>query len=637
MGRFYYSRQHIRGAAALAAALAIACRPNPLVAQAPQAIRVSVDAREVSRGIWHAQMTFPARPGSMTLVYPKWIPGQHRPSGVIVNLVGLKFTAAGLAVKWRRDAEEMYAFHVDVPGEATELHATFDFLAPAKDSGHPLAESTTPRLAVLNWNQAVLYPQGPASDDVTIEAQLQLPPHWDFATALPASERNGDTISFDRVSLTRLVDSPVLTGAHLRKVAINEWLSPSHEIDMAGDSEAALAMTPELAAPYGRLVDEAGALFGARHYENYRWLVTLSDHTAHFGLEHHESSDNRVGERELLTDAGRRHLAGLLAHEYVHSWNGKFRRPAGLATPNYQDPMKGELLWVYEGLTEYLGIILAPRAGLWTPDEFRDTLAEMAAGMDHTAGRSWRPLADTTVGAPISYGSPRHWRAYRRSVDFYIEGPLIWLEVDTIIRRQTQGQRSLDDFCRTFFGGQGEPYQVKPYTFDDVVAALNSVSPFDWADFFRQRIDDVTPHAPLAGLEGSGWKLVYDDKPNTDISDREELRKGIDLTYSLGLQLNEEGVIDDVVPGLPGEKAGLAPGLTLVAVNGRKWSAKLLREAVGASRSVTEQLELLVENEEFFKTHSLDYHNGARYPHLERDGSRADVLSDIIKPRLTDR
>jgi predicted metalloprotease with PDZ domain len=615
--------------------LAVASANDQLHAQSSPPVQLSVDAREAPRGVWHARMSLPALPGPLTLVYPKWIPGQHRASGAVVNLVGLKFSAGGKPVAWRRDAEEMFAFHFEVPAGAKELEAAFDFLATPKDSGYPLAESTTSQLAVLNWNQVLLYPQGQASDDITFAARLQLPPHWRFATALPVASQAGDEIAFKPVSLTTLVDSPVLAGANFRSVNLNEGQTPAHEIEMASDSVAALEMKPELVATYGRLVDEAGTLFGARHYTSYRWLVTLSEHTAHFGLEHHESSDNRVGERELLTAGGRRHLAGLLAHEYVHSWNGKHRRPAGLATPNYQEPMHGELLWVYEGLTEYLGIILAPRAGLWTPDDFRDTLADMAASMEHTTGRAWRPLIDTAVGAPVAYGSPRQWRAYRRGTDFYIEGPLIWLEADVIIRRQSQGQRSLDDFCRAFFGGQSGPPAMKPYTFDDVVSALNSVAQYDWVGLFNRRINVATPHAPLDGIANSGWNLVFSDQPNIDVTDREEQNKGIDLTYSLGLRLKDDGVIDDVIPGLPADKAGLAPGMKLIAVNGRKWSAIVLRTAVGESNLTTGPLVLLAENDDFYNTYTLDYHGGNRYPHLERDASKPDLLAEIIKSLAT--
>jgi predicted metalloprotease with PDZ domain len=615
------------------ALLVVAAEVATARAQVAATLSLAVDAREAPRGIWHARLVVPARPGRLTLIYPKWIPGQHRPSGAVVNLVGLKFFSADKPVGWRRDEEEMFAFHVEVPAGAAELVATYDFLAPPAGGGFPLAESTTSQLAILNWNQVILYPRGQASDDIRVAARLRLPEDWKFATALPTRSTAGDEIAFEPVSLTTLVDSPLLAGAHFRSVNLKEGQSPVHEIAIVSDSAAALEMKPELVAKYSSLVDEAGALFGARHYSGYRWLVTLSEFTSHFGLEHHESSDNRTRERALLTDGGRRSLAGLLSHEYVHSWNGKYRRPVGLATPDYHTPMKGELLWVYEGLTEYLGNLLAPRAGLWMPDEFRDSLANMAANMDYTAGRNWRPLQDTAVGAPVAYGSPRHWRAYRRATDFYVEGPLIWLEADVLIRQKTQGRRSLDDFCRAFFGGESGPPSLKPYTFDDVVTALNALVPYDWADFFNRRINEVTPHAPLEGITASGWKLVYTDKPNLEVSDREETSGGLDLTYSVGLRINREGVIDDVVPGLAADKAGLAPRMKLIAVNGRKWSTSVLRSAVAATKSPGGRLELLAENADFYKTYNVDYHDGERYPHLEREESKADLLSEIIKSK----
>ncbi|MEX2316119.1 MAG: hypothetical protein WD669_03140, partial [Pirellulales bacterium] len=557
----------------------------------------------------------------------------HAPTGPIVNLVWLKLSAGGKPVTWRRDAEEMYVVHCEVPAGASELEASFDFLTPSETGGYTSAASTTSQLAMISWNQVVLYPRGKASDDVTVAARLRLPSGWKFGTALPIASQSPDGIVFKPVSLTTLVDSPVLAGMHFRTIKLNEGQSPAHQIDMVSDSAAALEMKPQSVAQYQNLVNEAGALFGARHYTNYRWLLTLSDHTAHFGLEHHESSDNRVGENALSTDGGQRDLAGLLAHEFVHSWNGKYRRPAGLATADFGQPMKGELLWVYEGLTEYLGVILPPRSGLWTPEVFRDTLAAMAASMDHTTGREWRSLADTAVAAQFLYRSPREWRSYRRGVDFYIEGTLIWLEADVIIRRESRGQRSLDDFCKKFHGGTSGPPSVKPYTLEEIVSTLNSVAAYDWKGFFDRRVYSAEPRAPLEGITGGGWKLVYNDQPNIDMKDREERYSSSDLTYSLGMQVNEDGVIGDVVPGLPAYRAGLSPGMKLIAVDGRKWSAEVLRAAVKGSKGESGPPQLLAENGEFIKSYSLDYREGERYPHLERDASKPDVLSEIIKPR----
>jgi len=401
---------------------------------------------------------------------------------------------------------------------------------------------------------------------------------------------------------------------------------------MVSDSEAALQMSPEQIANYKQLVLEANALFGAHHYDHYHFLYTLSDNVAHFGLEHHESSDDRVAERTLLDEALRKASSDLLPHEFVHSWNGKYRRPAGLATPDYEQPMKGELLWVYEGLTEYLGSILAARSGLRTREDQRDHLAVIAAYLDRYPGRTWRPLIDTTIAAQLLYNASGSWASWRRGVDFYDEGELIWLEADTIIRQQTKGARSLDDFCRRFHGPPNTGPIVKPYTFDDVVNTMNEVTPYDWRTFFTTRLNSPEPHAPLGGIANGGWRLVYSEVQSDYQKAIETARKIADFSYSLGLHLNEEGGIGDVVPGTPAAEAGLGPGMKIVDVNGRAYSLEGLREALHEGKTTRAPLELIVQNGDFSKTYKIDYHGGERLPHLERDSSRADLLQQIIKP-----
>jgi predicted metalloprotease with PDZ domain len=418
----------------------------------------------------------------------------------------------------------------------------------------------------------------------------------------------------------------------LRTVALGAGQPPAHSIEVAADSEAALEMSPELVSGYERLVAEAGALFGARHYRSYRWLLTLSDAVAHFGLEHHESSDDRVAEKALGDEAGRRNLARLLAHEYAHSWNGKYRRPAGLITGDFDRPIKSDLLWVYEGLTQYLGNILPPRSGLWTPEEFREAEAVAAARLDNEPGRTWRPLVDTAVAAQVLYFAPDDWSSWRRRVDFYDEGNLIWLEADILIRQQTGGRRSLDDFLRRFHGAPGGEPTVKPYSLDDVVAALNDVAPYDWRGFLEARVQAATPHAPLGGIEKGGWRLVYTDNPNLFIKDSDAANKTADHAYSIGLLAKEDGAIGDVIPDSPAARAGLGPGMKIAAVGGRRFTPDVLRAAIKGSKGGSAPIEVIVANGDFFGTYRIDYHGGERYPHLERDPARPDTLSDIIKP-----
>ncbi len=615
------------------------------VAAFAQPAILAVDATDAPRNLLHVRESLPVSPGPLTLFYPKWIPGEHGPTGPLVDLVNLKIHASNApdaALAWRRDLVEMYAYKLEVPGGATRLDLEFDFILPPNADGFSSGASSTPQLVVVSWNQVVLYPLNVRPDDFKVAASLKLPANWKFATALkPTGTANGAT-QFASVSLNQLVDSPVQAGAHTRRVALSTS-GPAVFLNLASDSEAALALSPEQETASKQLVLEARALFGAEHYGSYDFLYTLSDKVARFGLEHHQSSDDRTWERALLDDDQRRVAAGLLPHEYVHSWNGKFRRPAGLATGDFSTPMQDDLLWVYEGLTEYLGNVLTARSGLRNAEEYRDNLARLAAYLSLRPGRTWRPLQDTADQAQILYYTRSDYDALRRSVDFYDEGDLLWLEVDVTIRQLTKNAKSLDDFCHAFHGAPAttDPV-VKPYTFDDVVAALNSVVPHDWRALLLERVQSLKATAPLGGVEGGGWKLVFRDQPGPIAKSSEAARKFIDASFSLGVLINADGKDDgtllDVIPGTPGAKAGLAPGMTIVAVNGRKYSADVLRDALKAGMNETAPLALLVENRDFFSTCNVDYHGGERYPALERDGAKQDLLSDIIAahaPKLT--
>src|SRR5258705_4268232 len=531
----------------------------------------------------------------------------------------------------------MYAFHLGIPKGFSSIEAALDFLLPAGTAGFSSAASATASLVVLSWNQVLLYPEGYGSDDLVYDASLRLPSGWQFGTALPLdmstrATRNAGAIDFTPVSLTTLVDSPVIAGAHFKTIKLTESTAPSFQIDMVSDSEAALQMSPEQIANYKQLVVETNALFGAHHYEHYHFLYTLSDNVAHFGLEHHESSDDRVAERTLLDESLRTVSSDLLPHEFVHSWNGKYRRPAGLATRDYQQPMKGELLWVYEGLTEYLGSILAARSGLRSPEDQREHLAMIAAYLDRFPGRKWRPLIDTTVAAQLLYNASSSWSAWRRGVDFYDEGELIWLEADTIIRQQTKGARSLDDFCRRFYGLPNTRPMVKPYTFEDVVNAMNEVRPYHWRSFFNRRVTSLEPHPPPGWITTVGWRLIYDGEQSDYQNAFETANKIADFNYSLGFRVNEEGTLVDVVPGNPAYEAGLGPGMKIVNVSGRSFETDRLRESLLEGKTSHEPLELTVQNGDFSRAYKIAYHGGEKFPHLERDSSRPDLIEQIIKP-----
>jgi predicted metalloprotease with PDZ domain len=602
----------------------------------PEAVRISVDLREAPRHIFHAKLVFPAKPGPLTLVYPKWIQGEHSPTGPIVDLTGLKMSTGGKEVAWRRDAVDMYAFHIDVPESANSLEVSLDYLSPAEASSSRERPAATAQVAVLNWYVVTLYPQGPKTDDLTYTASLQLPAGWKYGTALPVAKETPGAIEFAPASLTTLIDSPVISGAFLRNIDLAPGQKPEHYIHVAADGAVSLEASRAEVQHMRQLVAETGALFGARHYRRYDFLLTLSDIMPPDGVEHHESSDNRTPEALFLDADVRETQMDLLAHEFTHSWNGKYRRPVGLVAADYQTPLKGDLLWVYEGLTQYYGVMLTARSGWWTPEKLRENLASTAAYLNDRPGRTWRDLQDTAVAAQLLYSSPTEGSSWRRSVDYYDESTLIWLEADTIIRRETKDKKSLDDFCRKFHGGENSGPKVVPYTFEDVVAGLNEVLPYDWKTFFQTRLTSHGPGAPLGGLENSGWKLVFTETLNEHQRSEEIANQEIDLLYSLGFDVHFQGGeesdrILDVIPGSPAAKAGLSPGLHLVAVNGRKWTPEFLRAAIQRAKNSKEPVEVLAQNGDYFQTYRIDYHGGERYPHLEAIGGKTDVLSEIAR------
>lgn len=592
---------------------------------------VEVDAREVSRGIQKVHETLAVKPGKLTLFYPKWIPAWHAPGGPIGGISGLKIVADGTTIPWRRDDVEMYAFHVTVPANVSSLSIDFEIDAVAGGHTPSATRIATDSLAVINFNELVLYPLGMKSDDFLLSAKLRLPAGWSYGTALPKTSSSNDAIQFAQTSLTTLIDSPILAGRHFRTIELGG--SPSVFMHLAGDSEAAIDMKNDTIAHYRKLVQEATALTGATHYREYHFLWTLSDQIGYEGIEHHESSDNRSLERSLIDDSYPHSsgIAMLLPHEYFHSWNGKYRRPVGLATGNYDTPMRGELLWVYEGLTEYYGFVLASRSGLLSPADARDGWAGIAAILAARNGREWRPLADTAIAAPFGYDQSGAWKERTRGTDFYDESALLWLEADVLIRTKTGGAKSLDDFCKIFHGGTSAP-KVRPYEFADVVKALNTVLPYDWNAFWTERLTQPQMKPPFGGLNTSGWRVVYDATQSAEQKATDGTGKQSDLSFSLGMTIGDDGgTLSDIVPGSPADLAGAAPGSHLLAVDGRKYSKDVLDDALKAGTDAR-SIKLLVEKDDFYNTLDLRYSGHARYPHLERDSSVPDTLTKILSP-----
>lgn len=535
----------------------------PAAARAAPAMRLEVDAREAPRRLVHARMEIPAAPGPLTLYYPKWVPGTHAPSGPLSRVVNLRFAAAGKPLSWHRDAVEFYAFHCDVPPGAGQVEVTLDYLLPASRDSLEVSVGVvaTPQLAILNWNALLLYPGGRPAGDIPCAASLRLPPGWKYASVLPVAAESASGVQFQEAPLPRLIDSPVLAGAYMRTLPLAPSLQLPHQLEIAADSPASLQVSSEFEQRLQQMVLEADALFGAHHYGRFRFLVALSGDIPSFGLEHHECSVNSGPEGGLNDRSQQRGWLGyLLAHEYMHSWNGKYRRPAGMATASFHEPLRTDLVWVYEGLSQYLSDLLLVRSGLRPPQTFYDELATNAADLAYRPGRTWRSLADAAVAYPFA-DRGGGWPSWRRNGnDVYYEGELVWLEVDARIRQLSQGKRSLDDFCLRFFGGQNGPPVVVPYTLEDILLALGEIASYDWRGLLNARLNSTQPAAPLDGLELSGWRLVYGDAPPGQAP-------STDFRTSLGLRLGGDGAIFDVIAGSPADRVRLLPGLKVVGVN----------------------------------------------------------------------
>jgi predicted metalloprotease with PDZ domain len=600
----------------------------------PGTLTLDVDLRDVGQKIFKVHESIPVHPGPMVFFYPKWIPGEHGPTGTLDAVAGLKLTANGQAVAWRRDLKEMYALHLTVPSGVDRLDLEFQMLSPTEGGDFGASASVTDRLVDLEWNQVLFYPAGHYAHNITFEPTVHLPDGWKFATALRTDTPDATTVKFKAVDLETLVDSPLISGRNFRRIEVSGAGVPPAYLNIVADRPENLAASTEQIEHQKALIREAYALFGARHYQHYDFLLTLSDSTGHFGLEHHQSSDDRLGADYFTDNNNYLAAAYLMPHEYVHSWNGKFRRPADLATVNYDVPMQADLLWVYEGLTNYLGEVLAARSGFWNAMQYRDYLAWLASEMNHVPGRTWRPLQDTADEAQVLYMVSPAWQSWRRGVDFYDEGTLLWLDVDTKLRELSHDKKSIDDFTHLFHGIDDGKIAVVGYDFNDVVTALNKVQPFDWAAFLHAILNSTQEQAPLDGLTRGGWKLTYNDQPNDQLRAREKARKYVDLTDSIGMQVDDgekAGTLMDVLWQGPAFNAGLAPGMKLIAVNGDKYTPEVLRDAIVAAKGTQKPIELLLSNQDVFVTLKVDYHGGPRYPHFERLEGTPDLIGEIVK------
>ena len=603
----------------------------------PAAIELEVDTRDVQRGIQHAHVTLSATPGEMSVVYPKWTQGEHGPTGPIEQVTGLKFTAGDRTLAWTRDPLDAFRFKVAVPEGVGKITADFDYLSPQASygsGGYGNTPNMTPHLAIVLFNHVLLLPDSADAGTLSVRARVRIPDTWAYDTPTRGERVEPGVVALAEMSAATLVDSPFFTGEFSRLIPLTPQ-APATRLSIFADASADLAIKDDEIAKLRRVVAEAEALFGARHYRQYAWLVGLGDTLTTNGVEHHESTDIRMNESLFTKPEFMQRWASVFAHEYVHSWNGKYRRPEGLVHSNFQQPLEDNLLWVYEGMTRYLGdFVLRGRAGFGSPEFMRDYLAFVAAQQDRLRpGRAWRPLLDTAVAVPQYGQAPNEWTGERRALDYYAEGALIWLEADVLIRARSGGKRSLDDFCRAFFGGADSAPAVRAYSRNDVVAALNAVESYDWDTFLRTRVEQIQPHAPLGGIAAGGWTLVQDDKPNPYLDATAKSAKFIDFSHSLGFWAKEDGKVVDVVTGSPAFAAGLAPATKLIAIGGRKWNEDAAKEVIVAAEKNAQPIELIVEGGDTVRTLRVDWNGGLAYPHLARNAQKADLLSQIIAPK----
>ena len=609
--------------------------PTPLIDSIPAArdipypgtMTLDVDATDTVQAIFRVKQTIPvALSGPMTLLFPKWLPGKHGPRGEIEKLAGLKIRAGGKTIAWVRDSLDVYAFHIDVPTGARQLDITFDFLSATQaDQGRIVV---TPSMMNIQFEKLSLYPAGYFARHIPVRATVTYPSGWKAASGLPA-KASGSTYAYDATDYETLIDSPAFAGKYFRQ----ERLSPRVRLNIVADEAKYLAATPEQIDAHKRLVDQALKVFGVQHYDNYEFLLALSDEMGSIGLEHHRSSENGVNPEyftEWTKGPGRR---GLLPHEFTHSWNGKFRRPAGNWTADYRTPMKDDLLWVYEGQTQFWGYVLSARSGLFARQDTLDALAVIAANLDIRRGRDWRPLQDTTNDPVITARAPKSWVSQQRSEDYYNEGLLMWLEVDAIIRKETKGRKSLDDFAAAFFGGQDGDWGTSTYEFADIATALNAVTAYDWSAFLAMRISETAKGAPLNGIDMGGYKLVYTDKPTPYFSDLERSADYSDLSYSLGLSLGKGGKVSQVIWDSPAFEQGMTIGDEIVAVSGRAYSHERIKEAITTAKGNREPVRLLIRSGDRYREIAIDYHDGLRYPRLEKNGAGEGSLDKLLTPR----
>jgi predicted metalloprotease with PDZ domain len=601
----------------------------PLATQA-NPMTVVLDARKAPIGLAYSHMTIPVAPGPFTIDYPQWIPGEHGPTGPLNDISELKVSANGKSLWWQRDQVDMYAFHLTIPPGVSSI--TVDFTVLLNDRNM----MATRNILVGNWNRYIFYQRNVDNEQYFVKASIIMPAGWDYASALPVASKTGDRVDFNTVSLETLVDSPTDMGRFVKH--ITTWTSGNFStyLDLFADKPEDLVIDDKVVAAYKNLTPEAIALYGGHHWNVYHAELTLSDALGFQGIEHHQSSDDRANDG-FFTEPGVQDIGGdLIPHEFSHSWNGKYRRPFDLQQPNFNSPYPEhtELLWQYEGMNQYMGDLLSFRAGIRDPKDYPEFLASIYTAMAYEPGRNATPIIDTTTGAPYYYCCARGvYPSLRRTAgDFYTEGELMWLDVDTIIREQTHGAKSIDDYTKLFAGGVSDP-KVVTYTRADIENYLNQIAPYDWHKFFDTWVYSIAPLPPTDEIERAGYKLVWNDKPNSFVLGRAAITHGVPAWYDVGMQISGKGSIEDVRQGSAAWTAQLAPGMTILAVNGRAFDPDIWKAAITDAKGGTTPIKLLIkEGGGWLSTIDLNYHDGIKYPHLERLPGTTDMLSQIMKP-----
>jgi len=596
----------------------------------PGIIKLNVDATDLSHRIFQVKESIPVTSGKLTLLYPAWIPGHHSPVGPINKLAGLKITGNGDTIKWQRDPANVYAFNLNIPANVEQIIVSFQFLSP--QNSHQGRVVMTPEMLNLQWNTVALYPAGYYTRNIQFSPSVVLPKDWHFSTALTLKNHHKKRIQFKPIDFENLVDSPMFAGRYYKKIALNDSKTTPIYLNVFADKQKDLEVTKEGLAAHQNLVEQMSKVYGAYHFDHYDFLLALTSKLGGIGMEHHRSSENSA-KPYYFTDWKKSWLdRDLLAHEFNHSWDGKYRRPAKLWTPTYNQTKEANGLWVYEGQTQFWGQVFSARSGLWSHEQAMAVLANLAATYDKgRPGMQWRNILDTTNDPTIAQRAPLPFRNYQMSEDYYSGGELIWLAVDAKLRGLTDNKKNIDDFARAFFGMKSGEWTVNTYEFSDVANTLNTIYPFDWATFLESRL---TGHLNLSkSFNDQGWKLIYNDKPSVATSAREKRFKSTDFVYSLGFMVSNKGALHDVLWDSPAFNAGLSPSMTIIAVNGEQFDGDILKDAVIAAKTNKRPIELLVKDFDQYKTIKIDYSKGLKYPHLERIKDKPDYLSQVLTAR----